>query len=264
VLIMRDRSERKRLEDEKEMMQRQLYQKSKLESLGELSAGVAHEINNPLNCIINFAQLLKDDSGLREETESRMVQGIIDEGERITRIVKNLLTFARRDLHGLGRVDVAETIRNSMSLFERQLEMDGIDVEVDLDASLPEVVGDGSMLRQVISNARNGLRDKTSGDKLFKITARGVSQGDGEIVRIEFLDNGVGIAEEDLDRVFDPFFTTRRESGGTGLGLSLSFGIVHEYGGTIWLESRQGEFARFVVEIPAAGVKQYGESASGR
>jgi two-component system, NtrC family, sensor kinase len=268
VMIMRDRSERIRLEEEKELMRRQLYHKSKLESLGELSAGVAHEINNPLNCIINFAQLLKDRPGRLERAEIGMVQGIIDEGERITKIVKNLLTFARRDLHDLGAVDVAETISNSMSLFGRQLEMDGIRVEIYLDSPLPVIIGDASRLRQVvvnmISNARNALRDKRSGDKLFRITARGIRQGEDEFVAMEFLDNGVGIAQEDMDRVFDPFFTTRRESGGTGLGLSLAFGIVQECGGTISLESRKGEFARFLVQIPAAGVKLNGESVTGR
>src|SRR5262249_14998260 len=262
VMIMRDRSERMRLEEEKESMQRQLYQKSKLESLGELSAGVAHEINNPLNCIINFAQLLKDESDHLEANERRMVQGIIDEGERIAKIVKHLLTFARRDLHDLGRVDVAETIRNSMSLFGRQLEMDGITVEIELGSPLPVIIGDASRLRQVIvnmiSNARNSLKEKGSTNKLFRITARGMRQGDEDLVKIEFLDNGVGIAEEDVDKVFDPFFTTRRESGGTGLGLSLAFGIVQEYGGTISLESRKGEFARFAIEIPAAGVNHNG------
>ena len=268
VMIMRDRSERIRLEEEKELMQRHLYQKSKLESLGELSAGVAHEINNPLNCIINFAQLLKDDSTRLEDNDRRMAQGIIDEGQRIAKIVRSLLTFARRDSHDLGRVDVAETIGNSMSLFGRQLEMDGIRVEIALSGSLPVIVGDASRLRQVIvnmiSNARNSLKEKGSHDKLFKITATGQKIGDNDSVRIEFLDNGVGIAAEDMDRVFDPFFTTRRESGGTGLGLSLAFGIVQEYGGTISLESRQGEFARFVIQIPAAGVEQNGYSLTGR
>jgi len=267
VVIMRDRSERIRLEEEKELIQRHLYQKSKLESLGELSAGVAHEINNPLNCIINFAQLLKDDSAALEETNRRMVQGIIDEGERIAKIVKSLLTFARRDSHDLGRVDVAETIGNSMSLFGRQLEMDGVRVEIELSNPLPVIVGDASRLRQVvvnmITNARNSLKEKRSQDKLFRITAQGITRGDDDLIRIEFLDNGVGIAEEDVDRVFDPFFTTRRESGGTGLGLSLAFGIIQEYGGTISLESRQGEFARFVILIPAAGVKQNGHSVTG-
>jgi signal transduction histidine kinase len=146
--------------------------------------------------------------------------------------------------------------------------MDGIRVDIELESPLPAVIGDGARLRQVvvnmISNARNALRDKRSGDKTFRIAARGIRHGSDEFVRIEFLDNGVGIAQEDLDRVFDPFFTTRRESGGTGLGLSLAFGIVQEYGGTISLESRKGEFARFVVQIPAAGVKLNGESATGR
>src|SRR5262245_7220502 len=164
VMIMRDRSERVRLEEERQLMQRQLYQKSKLESLGELSAGVAHEINNPLNCIINFAQLLRDDSGSLEEGQIRMVRGILQEGERIAKIVKNLLTFARRDLHDLGKIDVAETISNSMSLFGRQLEMDGIKVEIELKGPLPPIIGDASRLRQVIvnmiSNARNSLREK--------------------------------------------------------------------------------------------------------
>jgi PAS domain S-box-containing protein len=267
VMIMRDRSERIRLEQEKELMQRRLYQKSKLESLGELSAGVAHEINNPLNCIINFAQLLKDDSTRLEDADKRMAQGIIDEGQRIAKIVRSLLAFARRDSHDLGRVDVAETIGNSMSLFGRQLEMDGIKVQIDLANPLPAIIGDASRLRQVIvnmiSNARNSLKEKESSERLFKITAAGVKRDDEDIVRIEFLDNGVGIAAEDMDRVFDPFFTTRRESGGTGLGLSLAFGIVQEYGGTISLESRQGEFARFVIQIPAAGVKQNGHSLTG-
>src|SRR5215471_3886400 len=252
VMIMRDRSERIRLEEEKELMQRHLYQKSKLESLGELSAGVAHEINNPLSCIINFAQLLKDDSAALEETNRRMVQGIIDEGERIAKIVKSLLTFARRDSHDLGRVDVAETIGNSMSLFGRQLEMDGVRVEIELSNPLPVIVGDASRLRQVvvnmITNARNSLKEKRSQDKLFRITAQGITRGDDDLIRIEFLDNGVGIAEEDVDRVFDPFFTTRRESGGTGLGLSLAFGIVREHGGTIVVDSEEGRYTRFIVD----------------
>src|SRR5262249_45067814 len=185
------------------------------------------------NCIINFAQLLKDESTRLEETDIRMVQGIIEEGQRIAKIVRSLLTFARRDSHDLGRIDVAETIGNSMSLFGRQLGMDGVRVEIELSSPLPVIIGDASRLRQVvvnmISNARNSLKEKQSSDKLFKIRATGEKVGEDDMVRIEFHDNGVGIASEDMDRVFDPFFTTRRESGGTGLGLSLAFGIVQEY-----------------------------------
>ena len=118
VLIIRDLTEQKQHEREKQEMHRQLYQASKLASIGELSAGVAHEINNPLNCIINFAQLLKDDEIARNEVEQRMVDGIIDEGARIARIVRDLLTFARQDPPRPTKVSIAECVENSFSLFE--------------------------------------------------------------------------------------------------------------------------------------------------
>src|SRR6185295_16431608 len=97
--------------------------------------------------------------------------------------------------------------------------------------------------------------------KLLRISARLVESGGREFVRVEFYDNGVGIRREDLERVFDPFFTTRRDSGGTGLGLSISFGIIREYGGTIRAESEPGEFARFIIELPADGTEVGGDGA---
>ncbi|MGH9765184.1 MAG: sensor histidine kinase, partial [Blastocatellia bacterium] len=244
-------------------------QKSKLASIGEFSAGVAHEINNPLNGIINFAQLLDDGGGFRDDGDRRMLQGIIEEGERISRIVRNLLTFAGRDYHDPVRVEIGEIINNSMSLFGRQLKLDGIDVQIELDDNLPAVIGDGLRLRQVVlnmmSNAWNALKEKQSDDKTFAIKARRITAGDQVRVEVEFYDNGLGIASENVDKVFDPFFTTRRESGGTGLGLSLSFGIVREFGGTIRLESVEGEFTKFTVDIPAVSEQDwvYGKSARG-
>lgn len=270
ILIIRDLSERKRLEEEKEEMQRQLFQSSKLASIGELSAGVAHEINNPLNAIINFAQLLKDEATPRTEIEERSINGIVDEGERITKIVRNLLTFARRDSHELTRVNIAETINNSTSLFGHQLEKDGINVEIDIAADLPPVKADGSRLRQVIvnmiSNAHHALKAKSETAKEFRITARTHERADKQLVRIEFYDNGVGIKPEDLDKIFDPFFTTRRDHGGTGLGLSLSFGIIRDYGGVITVESEAGRYTRFIVELPAVASleREYAESLAGR
>ncbi|HYO63967.1 MAG TPA: ATP-binding protein [Pyrinomonadaceae bacterium] len=260
ILIIRDLSIRKRLEAEKVEMQHQLFQSSKLASLGELSAGVAHEINNPLNGIINFAQLLKDESDGRPEFERQMIDGIIDEGERIAQIVRNLLTFARHDSQQLRRVRVEDVIRTSVALFGRQFEKGGIRVEVAFDAELPPVRADASRLRQVvvnlISNAHHALRAKSAAPgegKLFLISARRAGAAEGaEVVRVEFFDNGVGIRREDLGRVFDPFFTTRRENGGTGLGLSISFGIIRDHGGTIGVESEEGRFTRFTVDLPAA------------
>jgi PAS domain S-box-containing protein len=252
IMSLRDLSVRKKFEAEREEMQRQLYQSSKLASIGELSAGVAHEINNPLNGVINFAQLLKDEERPRSEFEEQMIDGIIEESERIAQIVRGLLTFARADPQELRQVHFADAIKTSIALFGRQFEKDGIVVEIDLEPDLPLVHADSSRLRQVvvnmISNAHHALKAKEAeSQKLFRISARRA----GEIVRVEFFDNGIGIRREDLNKVFDPFFTTRRETGGTGLGLSISFGIVRDFGGAIKVESEEGEFTRFVIELAA-------------
>jgi PAS domain S-box-containing protein len=264
ILIVRDLSEQKRLAAEKESMQLQLFQSSKLASIGELSAGVAHEINNPLNGIINFAQLLKDDNTAQTVTEQRMIDGIIDEGQRISRIVRDLLTFARLDSHDLARVNIAETIAASVSLFGHQLDKDGITLEVDLPKNLPAVYAEGSRLRQVvvnmISNAHHALRSKESDAKVFQIKAGMVEKQGRKCLRLEFFDNGIGIKQEDMDKIFDPFFTTRRDKGGTGLGLSLSFGLIHEFGGTIRVESEEGKYTRFIVELPAVEEQENGHA----
>ncbi|MDT4953989.1 MAG: hypothetical protein QOJ02_2127 [Acidobacteriota bacterium] len=262
ILIVRDLSEQKRLAAEKELIQLQLFQSSKLASIGELSAGVAHEINNPLNGIINFAQLLKDDNEANTATGERMLDGIIEEGERISRIVRDLLTFARLDLHEQARVNIAETIATSVSLFGHQLDKDGITLEVDVPKNLPAVRAEGSRLRQVvvnmISNAHHALRSKDSETKNFQIKAGTVDKGGRQFLRLEFFDNGVGIKQEDINKIFDPFFTTRRDKGGTGLGLSLSFGIIREFGGTIRVESEEGNYTRFIVDLPAIDGQENG------
>jgi PAS domain S-box-containing protein len=262
IMVLRDLSLRRQLEVERDEMQRQLYQSSKLASIGELSSGVAHEINNPLNGIINFAQLLKDEERPRSEFEQQMIDGIIDEGERISQIVRGLLTFARADTHELGQVHLADSIKTSIALFGRQFEKDGINVEIDLDPKLPLVRANDSRLRQVvvnmISNAHHALEAKspdTLEPRLFRITAHRAGK-QGEIVRVEFYDNGVGIKSENLGKVFDPFFTTRREAGGTGLGLSVSFGIIRDFGGSISVESEEGKFTRFVIELSAAEAQE--------
>jgi len=261
LLLVRDLSTRKRLEDEKQEMQRQLYESAKLASLGELSAGVAHEINNPLNGVINFAQLLKDEPTQRTRFERQMIDGIIDEGSRIAEIVRGLLTFARHDESELRKINLAEMINNSIALFGRQFEKDGVRVEIDIVPDLPPVRGDVSRLRQVIvnmiSNAHYALRAKPAAneEKIFRIKAQAaekISAGrsQGAVVRLEFYDNGTGIRPGDIPRVFDPFFTTRRDSGGTGLGLSISFGIVRDHGGTITVSSEEGRYTRFQIELP--------------
>jgi PAS domain S-box-containing protein len=262
ILLIRDLSTRKRLEDEKQEMQRQLYESAKLASLGELSAGVAHEINNPLNGIINFAQLLKDEPVERTKFERQMIDGIIDEGGRIAEIVRGLLTFARHDENEPRQINLAEMINTSIALFGRQFAKDNVRVEIDITPDLPPVRGDVSRLRQVIvnmiSNAHYALKAKRvdpTEEKLFRIKAQSVEKmaggrNRGAVVRLEFYDNGTGINRKDIPRVFDPFFTTRRDSGGTGLGLSISFGIVRDQGGTITVSSEEGRYTRFQIELP--------------
>jgi PAS domain S-box-containing protein len=263
LLMVRDISERKRLAEEKDEMQLQLFQSSKLASIGELSAGVAHEINNPLNGIINFAQLLKDSGAARAPAEERMLDGIIDEGQRITKIVRDLLTFARHDAHDRARVNIAEAIATSVSLFGHQLEKDDIKLELEVARNLPPVCADNSRLRQVIvnliSNAQHALRAKGAEARVFRIKAYPWEKDGRRFARLEFYDNGTGIKPQYLSKIFDPFFTTRRDKGGTGLGLSLSFAIIREYGGTIAVESLEGEFTRFIINLPAVN----GQEADG-
>jgi len=177
--------------------------------------------------------------------------------------VRGLLAFARADVHELRQVHLAESINAAIALFGRQFEKDGIAVEIDLQPELPMVRADGSRLRQVvvnmISNAHHALKAKPDDSvegKIFRITARRA----GENVRVEFYDNGAGIKREDLAKVFDPFFTTRRETGGTGLGLSISFGIIRDFGGTIKVESEEGKYTRFIVELAAAETSELGHS----
>ena len=269
ILLIRDLSTRKRLEDEKQEMQRQLYESAKLASLGELSAGVAHEINNPLNGIINFAQLLKDEPVDRTRFERQMIDGIIDEGGRIAEIVRGLLTFARHDENEPRQINLAEMINTSIALFGRQFAKDNVRVEIDITPDLPPVRGDVSRLRQVIvnmiSNAHYALKSKRvepTEEKLFRIKAQSVEKiaggrSQGAVVRLEFYDNGTGINRKDIPRVFDPFFTTRRDSGGTGLGLSISFGIVRDHGGTITVSSEEGRYTRFQIELPIVGQAEH-------
>jgi PAS domain S-box-containing protein len=257
LLVIRDQTARWRLKEEKEEMRRQLYQSSKLAAVGELAAGVAHEINNPLNGIINFAQLLKDEPAPRSEFERQMIDGIIDEGERIARIVRELLAFARPDEYEPGEISVAALVGVSLSLFGRTLEREGIRVEVDIPIDLPAVRGDGPRLRQVvvnmISNARHALCAATGAEKLFRVSAHASQRGGRPFVCLEFYDTGIGVPAENLSRLFDPFFTTRRDTGGTGLGLTISFRIIRDHGGHVRAESEEGRYTRFIVELPAVG-----------
>ena len=261
ISIIRDISEARNLEKEREQIHRKLYQSSRLVSLGELSAGVAHEINNPLNSIINFAQLMLDDTA-PERPERRMLEGIISEGDRITRIVRDLLTFARHDSYQRRPIHLRQIIEQSFSLFGHQLEKDGIRVNIETDPELPPINAEASQLKQVlinlISNAHYALKTRGADERerTIKVSAISENSNGQRRVKIRFFDNGIGIAQEDIGHVFDPFFTTKRDHGGTGLGLSVSFGIVCDHGGTIQVESQRGEYTCFTIDLPVNGEAQ--------
>jgi signal transduction histidine kinase/CheY-like chemotaxis protein len=236
--------------EELQQTQSRLIQAEKLSAVGELVAGVAHELNNPLTGVLGYSQLL-----LRTESDPQVQEGlerIVDDATRCRRIVQNLLAFARKRSAEKQYVDINHIIRVAVELRAYQLRMEDIHVVLDLAEDLPPTMADPQQLEQVfvnlINNAEYAMRDMES-EKQLKVSTDIVN--DRLIVRWE--DNGCGIPPENMDHIFDPFFTTKQPGEGTGLGLSLSYGIVHDHGGEIHAESTFGEGAAFILELPLAG-----------
>jgi signal transduction histidine kinase len=235
---------------------------SHLASLGELAAGVAHEINNPINGIINYSQLLKNT--LKPKSKEHEITGrIIKEGNRIAVIVKNLLTFVRDDQNSKEPVRVKDLIFETLALIETQLKKDGVMLKVDIPEDLPDIIASPNQIEQVflniISNARHALNDKYSGsrgDKILKILGETMTSGRNTYVRTTFYDTGPGIASDIMDKVFLPFYTTKNPETGTGLGLSISHGIIRDHGGKIRINSAEGEFTRLIIDLPVPRKKK--------
>ena len=244
--VLRDISQQRRLEE-------QLIQSEKLAALGELVSGVAHELNNPLATVAGYAQLLQDDKSLPPNTR-RQIEHIYEEASRASRIVGNLLSFARREEPRNERLDVNDALRSVVQLRSYQLVSSNISVEENY-ARLPLVRGDSGQLQQVFLNVINnaqGAMDAWRGGGILKISTQPADVGDARGVLIAFEDNGPGIAPDNLRRIFDPFWTTKPAGEGTGLGMSISLGIVSRHGGRIWAESTTGKGARFFIELPGA------------
>ena len=238
---------------EEEVVRAEAIRVAQLAAIGELASGVAHEINNPINIIINYAQIILDD--LQDDHVQNHLQNVISEGKRIAGIVSNLLSFARcrEELYELAQL--GEIIANSLQLVDHQLKRNGITCYVDIPP-LPPIMCNENQLQQVvlnlISNARYSLNRKfpsPSPEKRLEITGALRIQEEEWIV-LEFTDFGTGIAEKTMDRLFDPFFSTKPKGEGTGLGLSVSYGLVRDHGGQIRVKSVQGKFATFVIELP--------------
>jgi signal transduction histidine kinase len=228
-------------------LQAQLVQTEKLVSLGQLAAGAAHEINNPLTAILGFSDLLADDAQLPEKTRG-VAAKIRDQARRTKTLVANLLSFARQVPAERTLLDLNTVVTNAAQL--RALDLRGnTKVEFQLESVLPGVRGDGNQLMQVffniINNAIEAMETAHGGGTLTIKTMRDRAQ-----VVVLFSDTGPGIKEP--QRVFDPFYTTKPVGKGTGLGLSICFGIVQEHGGRILCYNRQEGGAVFRVEFPAA------------
>ncbi len=241
---------------EKTSLQAEAMRASHLASLGELAAGVAHEINNPINGIINYAQILLNQAteGSREGDISGR---IIKEGDRIAGIVRSLLSFARERKEEMTSVDVRKILGETLVLTETQIRKDGIHLAVELPLDLPRITANPQQLQQVflnlISNARYALNQKFAGanmDKRMSVSACIAGTDEGPMMRLVFEDSGTGIPGEIMDRVMNPFFSTKPSGQGTGLGLSISHGIIKNHGGKILVESEYGHFTRVVIDLP--------------
>lgn len=232
---------------------------AQLASIGELAAGVAHEINNPINGIINFAQILLDDAD-GDDTRNSLLMRLINEGERVADIVSKLLDFARQreiEKSFFDFVNIKNVLDDSFSLFKHQLLKNGITTHFTFPSHIPLLKINPHQLQQVfvnlLSNANHALNQRYAGkdpDKILDIEVEHIKDEGQEILKIIFLDHGCGIPEETLDMVFTPFFSTKQQGEGTGLGLSISQGLIKSFNGQIHIESSFGKYTRVIIELP--------------
>jgi len=251
--LVRDVSERKKLDDETRDIYHQLLQAEKMAALGQTISGVAHELNNPLATILSWAERLSERKGL-EEPVRRGLETILGESERAARIVRNLLTFARKRQTTRAMVDVNQVVRETLALRAYEQRVTNITVIDALAAGLPQVFADGHQIQQVLLNlVINAEQAMLSANGRGVIVVRTWHDAEQESVILEINDDGPGIPEELQPKIFDPFFTTKEIGKGTGLGLTVAYAIVQEHGGRIRLESRPKSGASFFVELPVSG-----------
>ncbi len=237
VAMIRDVSERKRLEE-------QLRRTERIAELGTLASGMAHEIGTPMNVILGRAEYLMD--RVKEEPIKKGLQTIVTQVERITRVMNQLLSFARRKAPERRALDLKEVVENSAEIFQERLARHRIQVETALDESCPKVKADADQMSQVLINLiMNAIHAMPDGG----ILRIGLAS-ENEQVRLTVADTGHGISREALARIFEPFFTTKEFGKGTGLGLTVVKGIVEEHHGDITVESEEGKGTTFTILLP--------------
>jgi PAS domain S-box-containing protein len=230
-----------------------------LASIGELAAGVAHEINNPVNGIINFAQLLIDELEKGQMPSNDIPNMIIKEGDRVAAIVRSLLSFAREGENTMTPVKAKDILDDVLTLTMAQLTKDGIRLTCDLPDDLPDIFCNFQQIQQVflniINNSRYALNKKFPGsDPKKNLFIIGMTKiiNNKRMVQIVFHDQGTGIPAHIIDKVLNPFFSTKPAGSGTGLGLAISHGIVSNHNGKLTIESEDTEYTKVTVLLPAA------------
>ncbi len=254
--IVTDVSQKRKLEEATRDMEAKIHQQQRLESIGTLAGGVAHEINNPINGIMNFAQLIKEDSP--EDSDIHLYSDmIIRESQRISEIVKSLLQFSRYDKVIHSYSEIADIIHNTLSLVNVTFRKDQIAIVVNIAQGIPKVRCRSQQIQQVVmnllTNARDALNDKYpqfDENKIIELDVFLESIEDRPYVVIRVKDHGNGIHAAVINRIFEPFFSTKPKDQGTGLGLSISFGIIKDHQGVLEVKSEVDKYTCFDVKLP--------------
>ena len=238
-------------------MQTETLRAGHLASIGELAAGVAHEINNPINSIINFAQIMVDEGQRGETPAGDIPERIIKEGDRVANIVRSLLSFARENEKEKRPIDVRHILDEVLALTETQITKDGINLTVDFPAGLKKILADFQQIEQVflniVNNARYALNQKhpkAHPRKNFVIHGSEELVDERLFLEVTFIDYGTGIPSSIIDKIYNPFFSTKPSGIGTGLGLAISHGIITDHGGKLSFESSYGDFTKVTILLP--------------
>jgi len=249
-----------RMVRELDRQHRVLVESHKLRAMGTLVAGVAHEINNPMNNILLSASVLREEFEFLDDNDKQeMIDDVIGQARRSKKIVGNLLDFARESKTKIEGLDIKKILEETVQLVSNQIRLKKIRLEMDLPEEMPLVHGDRQLLSQVFMNLLINAIDVLPERGVISI-GKGTAKRPG-FLAIEVTDNGPGIPEDILDQIFDPFFTTKPKDKGTGLGLSVSRGIVRKLGGQLLVRSHPGKGSTFIVQLPVTTVPSHISSA---
>jgi len=252
--LVRDVSERRRVDDQARDIYQQLLQAEKMAALGQTISGVAHELNNPLATILSWAERLAEKAP--DEATRHGLEVILGESERAARIVRKLLTFARKRQTTRSLIDLNQVVRDTLALRAPEQRHANIEVVFAQAAGLPPVFADAHQMQQVllnlVINAEQAMRSAHGRGSLVIRTWHDASR---DVVALQVSDDGPGVPAEMKNRIFDPFFTTKDTGEGTGLGLTVAYAIVQEHGGSVGLETPPSGGASFTVELPVSGLE---------